>query len=671
MISSLNNFIHSLDPRSLPRILQIQCGFYDEDPVHERHDHECCLSTGDLIKIVGLKVKKLLATNSENDDASPCPSAVELPLNFPGLCKIVADKTPYANVEAIVRSALIAPTQQPCFYCSKELQTENLTIKPGEMIIFSSVEDNNKVLTVHCEVIRDSQMHAFLLPLSQEGEFYECEDNRIYTLNEIAQWKIPKSRSRRVTFTNTCDTGESTTFQHVDFSDLTPIYEVQAVMKFQKEIVHFLSDLDVEVKDVTDCYNINSFLQPLLVEDILERTNDEFPIVVAVSESTIENKQSYDLVHPGREVIIYKKSQERRILASEFKEESCKRHFLIPISYKGKFKRRSRKFPTAYDLEIARDMKEKLHVLATKAFVSLNEDLCSVSVGDEFLIPQLQTNETSHPQKKIVEEVLVCEQIVLLNKTQKSVLLPMCMEGGFVELVHDKRQYELSELCRDFSLPFNVKVSIRDLSVQEDILADIPCMQLEEEIIDSFLLISTLNNPTEIWEIPMHRLKMSFQLLRKHIEDTLVLPVKSVVEEITEEQYCMIRKYENRTTTPPPRPPKTHTSEELKSSFLPVSAQGVHVTPQPQKGLSGDATKKGLSDQDTPSLGLQLKCQSDLEKQQNEKDLAEIHTLRKGLSRSMLVRYEADKKPKAGSDYDDTDENVIGSVPKIKATQKM
>lgn len=30
MASSLKNFIHSLDPRSLPRILRIQSGFYDE-----------------------------------------------------------------------------------------------------------------------------------------------------------------------------------------------------------------------------------------------------------------------------------------------------------------------------------------------------------------------------------------------------------------------------------------------------------------------------------------------------------------------------------------------------------------------------------------------------------------------------------------------------------------
>ncbi|KAH0622295.1 hypothetical protein JD844_024469, partial [Phrynosoma platyrhinos] len=495
-----------------------------------------------------------------------------------GLCRIVVDKTPYANIEEIVRTVWIGPTQQqqPCFYCSKELQTEKLIIKPGEKIIFSSVDDSKGIFTVHCGILRDSQMHTFVLPLSQEGDFYECEDNQLYTLNEIAQWKIPKSRSRSVTFTNTCNIGDSITFLPVNSGDcvvLTPIYEIQAVMKFQKEILHFLSDLDVEVKDVTDCYNINSFLQSLSVKDILERRSDEFPIVVAVTESFIGNKQSYNWLCPGREVVIYKKCQARRILASEFKKDSYKRHFLIPTSYKGKFKRRPREFPTAYDLEIARSMKEKLHVSATKAFASPHEELCSVSVGDEFLIPQLQTSEMADPERTTVGEALACEQILLLNKTYKSVRLPMNMEGGFVELVHDKRQYELLELCKDFCLPFNVKVSVRDLSVQEDVLADILCLQLEEEIIDSFLLVSALNNPSEIWEVPVHRLTMSFQFLRKHVEDTMYFPVKSVVEEITEEQYYMMRKYENQTITPPPRPPKAYTAEESKISFLPVSAE--------------------------------------------------------------------------------------------------
>lgn len=334
---------------------------------------------------------------------------------------------------------------------------------------------------------------------------------------------------------------------------------------------------------MTASYNINSFLQPLLVEDILERTCNEFPIVVAVIEGSVGSKHSYNLLCPGREIIIYKKCLATRILASEIKSNSCRRHFLIPTSYKGKLKRRPREFPTAYDLEIARSMKEMLHVTATKAFESPCEELCSVSAGDQFLIPQRQTNEAVDPGKKEVETVLPCEQILLLNKTYKNVLLPMCMEGSFVELIHDKRQYDLMEICRDFHLPFNVQVAMRDLSIQEDILADVPCLQLEEKITDSYLLISTFNNPTEIWEVPVHDLNMSFQFLRNHVEDIGYLPIKSLVEEIAEEKYYMMRKYKNQTTNPPPRPPKNRIAEESKVLFLTVPAQSVCHTLRPRK----------------------------------------------------------------------------------------
>ncbi|XP_062981519.1 protein THEMIS [Elgaria multicarinata webbii] len=586
MASSLKNFIHSLDLKSLPRILQIQSGFYDE--VYEKLGHECCLSTGDVIKVVGLKVKKILASNRENEDASLCPTTAELSLHFPGLCRIVADKTPYANVEEIVRKNLIGPTplQRPCFSCPKDVKVENLTIKQSEKIIFCSVEERNGILNVNCEVMRDDQMYAFVLPFSQEGDFYEWEDDQSYTLKDVAEWKIPKSRSRSVTFINACNAEDSTSLLPVELGGcvvLAPIYEVQAVMKFQKDTVHFLSDLDVEVKDVTDCYNVNSFLQPLSMEDILERMCSEFPIVVAVIEGSIGNKHSYNLLCPGREIVIYKKCQAIRLLASEIKSNSYKRHFLIPTSYNGKFKRRPREFPTAYDLEIARSIKEKLHVIATKAFESSHEELCSVSVGDQFLIPQCKTNEGVDLRRQKVENALACEQILLLNKTHKSVLLPMCMEGSFVELVHDKRQYKLSELCKDFRFPFNVKVSVRDLSIQEDILASVSCLQLEEEIIDSYLLISSFSNPTEIWEAPVHNLNMSFQLLRKHVENTMHFPIKSIVDEITEEEYCMMRKCGNQATHPPPRPPKTYRAEDSKTSFLTLPAQSACGTAKPRK----------------------------------------------------------------------------------------
>ncbi|XP_015671723.1 protein THEMIS [Protobothrops mucrosquamatus] len=588
MAFSLKNFIHSLDPKSLPRILQIQSGFYDEGSMYEKLGHECCLSTGDVIKVAALEIKKILASNLGGEDASIQSTTVELPLNFPGLCRVVADKTPYLNVEEIVSKVWIGPTQQeqPCFCCSKDIQVENLTIKQGEKIVFMSVEDHNETLTVNCEVKRNGQVHAFLLPHSQEGDFYECQDDRIYTLEEIAQWKIPKSRTRRVLFLNTGDAGQSPELLPKSFGScviLEAIYEVHAVMKFQKEIVHFHSDLDVEVEDVTDHYNIHTFLQPLSVKDILEKAGTGSPFVVAIIEDSIVNKHSYNFLCSGREIVIYKTYQAGRILASEIKNNSSKRYFLIPASYKGKFKRKPREFPTAYDLEIARNMKEKLHVVATKAFDCPHEEMCSVSVGDAFLIPKYQKSQVVECGRKCVQAALPCEQIILAKKVNKTILLPMFMEGGFNEVVHDRNQYDISELCNNFHLPLNVTVGIRDLSTREDILAGIPCLQLEEEINDSYLLISNLNNPTEIWEVSVHCLNMSFQLVREYPEDTVHFPIKSIVEEITEDQYYMMRKYKNQATTPPPRPPKIHIVEESKSSFPIIPVHHFFDTPEDDK----------------------------------------------------------------------------------------
>ncbi|XP_053140029.1 protein THEMIS [Hemicordylus capensis] len=666
MSSSLKDFIHSLDPKSLPRILQIQSGFYDEGSTEEKLGHLCSLSTGDVIKVVGFKVKTLIASNCENEDESLNLTTVELPLNFPGLCRIVADKTPYSSIEEIVRKVLIGPTalQQPCFYCSEDLKAEKLTIRKGEKIIFRSVEDSKGMMIMHGEVTRNGRLHGFVLPVSTvtRGDFYEWKDDQTYTLKEIAEWKIPKSRCRSVIFTNPSNTGDSTNVFPAGFDGsvvLTPIYEVQAVMKFQKEIVHFLSNLDVEVKDVTHSYNINSFLQPLSMEDILERS--EFPIVVALIEGSIGNKQSCNVLYPGKELVIYKKHQATRILASEIKRDLFKRHFLIPTSYKGKFKRKFREFPTAYDLEIAKSVKEQLHVKATKAFESPHEELHSVSIGDQFLVPQCQTSEIVDQEQKKVENALACEQILSPNNC-KNVLLPMCLEGGFVEIVHDKRQYELLELIRDFCLPFNVKVSIGDLSTQEDILADIPCLQLEEEITDSFLLISSLSNPTEIWEVPVHNLNMTFQLLRKHGKDIMYFPEKSTVEEITEEQYCMMRRYKNQAKNPPPRPPKTSIPEKTKTT---VPAENDCASLRPVKNFYVDTVKKQLSDQAAAVSGLQLSYQSDLEHQENKEDVSGTATLVEDLAKNMLAKYRTENKPKVRHDLDDENENATESLTKM------
>ncbi|XP_054542267.1 protein THEMIS isoform X2 [Pan troglodytes] len=591
MALSLEEFVHSLDLRTLPRVLEIQAGIYFEGSIYEMFGNECCFSTGEVIKITGLKVKKIIAEICEQIEGCESLQPFELPMNFPGLFKIVADKTPYLTMEEITRTIHIGPSRlgHPCFYHQKDIKLENLIIKQGEQITLNSVEEIDGEIMVSCAVARNHQTHSFNLPLSQEGEFYECEDERIYTLKEIVEWKIPKNRTRTVNLTDFSNKWDSTNPFPKDFYGtliLKPVYEIQGVMKFRKDIIRILPSLDVEVKDITDSYDANWFLQLLSTEDLFEMTSKEFPIVTEVIEAPQGNHLPQSILQPGKTIVIHKKYQASRILASEIRSNFPKRHFLIPTSYKGKFKRRPREFPTAYDLEIAKSEKEPLHVVATKAFHSPHDKLSSVSVGDQFLVHQSETTEVLCEGIKKVVNVLACEKI--LKKSYEAALLPLYMEGGFVEVIHDKKQYPISELCKQFRLPFNVKVSVRDLSIEEDVLAATPGLQLEEDITDSYLLISDFANPTECWEIPVGRFNMTVQLVSNFSRDAEPFLVRTLVEEITEEQYYMMRRYESSASHPPPRPPKHPSVEETKLTLLTLAEERTVDLPKSPKDRIGN-----------------------------------------------------------------------------------
>lgn len=615
MALSLEEFIHTLDLRTLPRVLEIQSGIYFEGSIYEMFGNECCLSTGEVIKITGLKIKKIIAEICEHIEGCEPPQPFELPMNFPGLFKIVADKTPYLTMEEITRTTHIGSSRlgHPCFYHQKDIKVENLVVKQGEQIMLNSVEEIDGEILVNCGVVRNHQNHSFTLPLSQEGEFYECEDEHIYTLKEIVEWKIPKNRTRTVKltdFSNKWDLKNPFPKGFYGALILKPVYEIQGVMKFRKDIVRILPSLDVEVKDITDSYDANWFLQLLSIQDLSEMTDKEFPIVAEVIEAPQGNQLPRSILQPGKTIVIHKKYQASRILASEIRSNFPKRHFLIPTSYKGKFKRRPREFPTAYDLEIAKSEKEHLHVVATKAFHSPHDELSSVSVGDQFLVHHSQMTEILCEGIKKVVNVLACKKI--LKKSYEAALLPLYMEGGFVEVIHDKKQYQISELCAQFHLPFNVKVSVRDLSIAEDILAATPGLQLEEAITDSYLLISDFANPKECWEIPVGRFNMTVQSVSNLSQDTASFLVRTLIEEITEEQYYMMRRYESSFLHPPPRPPKHPSVEETKLTLLNLAGKRTVGLPKSPKSLHVDISKKLHSTQADPESKAPVDCQNDL-----------------------------------------------------------
>ncbi|XP_071226006.1 protein THEMIS-like [Salvelinus alpinus] len=559
MAMTLEKFTRSLDATSLPRVLQIQSGYYFQGSVYELFGREWSFSYGELLKIIGISVTRL---NVELQSEGSKSMTVDISLDYPGLFRIVADKSPYASIQEIVEAVCISPEclGQPEFRCPEELQLAEGTIQAEESFRLTALRTKHGDSHVVCEVTRKDSKHIFTVKLSHTGEFYECADDQFYTLRELVEWKMPKGRKRTVTWAKSLPSKEKFVSKlPEDYSGelvLTPVYELQTVSKFGKNVVFIPSTLDVEVLDVTEESDGACFMQPLSLRDVFAKPSEVFPFRAEIIEPPSQVQEELGFLKSSKQVIVHGAYQTKRILASEIRSEA-QRRFLIPVSYNGRFKRRPRMFPTAYDLEVAKSDMEQLHVVATRAFEADYEGLSSVLVGDQYLVHKRETSEVIYGGRRKTVEALACEKMV--GKKYEAVLIPMCLDGGFVEVVHDKKQYMLSEVCHRFSLPFNVKVSMRDLSVMEDLLAGATGLQLEEEITDPYLLVST-PDLAQCWEVPVNRINMTLQLLQQWSgpEPTQGQAVRSAVEEIGEDCYFTLRRYVNASVLPPPRPPKRH-----------------------------------------------------------------------------------------------------------------
>ncbi|XP_076128395.1 protein THEMIS [Alosa pseudoharengus] len=558
MSMTLDEFTRSVDPRCLPRILQIQSGIYVQGSVYEMYGRECCLSNGDLIKVIEIRITRFIAKGSNG-------ITVDLPLDYPGLFRMVKDRQPYCSIQEIAESLRISSHRlgHPVFYTADDLDHPDGTIKKGASFRITGLKTVEDHECVDCELAQSELKRRFALKLSVKGEFYECDDSQFYTLKELAEWKMSTGRTRTVTKVKSTHLKDDILPDPLeDYKGeltLTPVHEIQAIMKFRKDVVLIPPNLDVDVVDVTEQHDSAVFVQPLSLKDVFKKPMDTFPVVAEVIEKPWHVPEELAFICHSKQVVIQRAFEAKRVLASETRRGE-QRRFLVPSSYKGRFKRRPREFPTAYDLERAQSSTEQLHVVATRAFEShYFQGQSPVQVGDQFLIKKKSTSSTgqgSENGEDKMADMLACMKIE--GKSHKDVQIPMYLDGGFVEVIHDKRQYTIGDICHGFPLPFNVKVSVRDLAVKEDILAAASGLQVEEEITDPHLLVSTLDL-SECWEVPVNRTKMTVQLQQKWEGPATGAeqPVgHAVVEEIGEDCYYNLRRYAVANLQPPPRPPK-------------------------------------------------------------------------------------------------------------------
>ncbi|XP_056331053.1 protein THEMIS2 isoform X2 [Danio aesculapii] len=606
-LQSLQAFINCLDQRSLPRILQVCSGVYFQGSVYEISGSEVCLSTGDLVKIIGLE---LLSVSCE--DVNTGDSFV-LPIHYSGNFRLVAEDLPYNTVEELV--GLCPVGVDACgsfsFRSTQELMVNNFMLAADEHLTLLSVEvseDGERL--ARCQVLGHNMACAeLLLPLSLKGEFYECEDERGYFLQEIMS-------SARLSCRRFCNTNTKSSSGLLMFS---PVYEISAIMHLRKNIVKFPSSLEVDVQDVTDQFQDLVFITPQSLPEVASQPTESFPTIAEILEAP-EGDQYFSCswfsgLQNGKNLILHECRQKTMILASTPKGKKGKQYFMISDGYGGRMRRRAREFSSVYELYLASSQSPGLKVSVSRdCEADEDEGMPALGVGEHLEVLGMSLMDRLKPGAAEKVESLICKRTLEVDDDDdddddddsEEISMPLFMAGHFVEKLSDNKKYRLSDLVSG-SLPVDVKVVTRDKDLEKDPLMGLPALKLEETFTETTVLTSLPNNPDWCFELPVRWLKMSVCFLSDDLPWSRPpeLHVETVTE-MTEKFYYEYHKLIGKTEEPPPRPPKRKKSScDTTKKAKPLPSLGSSVSEQLDKlSLGPKVVKRSVppppADEQTP-----------------------------------------------------------------------
>ncbi|XP_067862888.1 protein THEMIS isoform X2 [Heptranchias perlo] len=573
-IISLQEYACSLDLSTLPRILEIHSGVYFQGSVYEISGNECCLSTGELIKIIHVELRKVVCENLGNE------CKFDLSLNYSGNFKLIPDTFPYTSVEEIVKSVDTEKQDSELitFQSLTDIIVNQAVIGKGEPITIMSTELREGLMYANCIVDGDSEQIQVTLPFLLKGQFYECEDDKLYTLKDIIKSKTLTTRKVKV-----AETKGICMPKHFNGAlILSPVYEIQAIMHFRKDVVKMPSTLEVDVRDVTEEQKDVTFIKPLSLTDILNQPHEKFPTMVEILDAPEEQPpfkgEWFHSLRVGTVLKVYKKQLMKKVLVTSMSSK-VSQHFLISVDYQGTFRRRPREFGTAFDLCNSISQGDPLNVVVTKDCMWNGDELSSLSVGDHLVAMFRTTKQVASDGVLQDIDVLVCNKIPEDEdeNENETVMLPLYLEGRFVEDVHDTKRYKILEICDKFKLPFQVKATSKDPSLPTDSLMSFPAIKLEEIIEVPALVVGFLESPSECFSIPVEWMTMSVHLLEVCPAEDCGSRNAASLEELTDSMYYYLRKCSTPSVCPPPRPPK----RPNRSIRLPAPAPVRNRCPSP------------------------------------------------------------------------------------------
>ncbi|XP_056617876.1 protein THEMIS2 isoform X2 [Triplophysa dalaica] len=574
-LQSLRDFIRCLDQQSLPRILQICSGVYFQGSVYELSGSEVCLSTGDLVKVIGLELLSVFCEDIGTE------TSYELSTEYSGQFTLIAEDLPYYTIEEIVGLCPVGVDVCSSFsFISKDkLKIDNFTLPAEEELTLLSLEvaeDGER--QARCHTTGQNMVSAeILLPLSLKGEFYECESDRGYSLQEIMSSARLSTRRFR-----------STIVKHIGGPLIfSPIYEIKAIMQMRKDIVKFPSSLEVDVEDVTEQFHDLVFITPLSMAEVARKPLESFPTVVEILDVP-EGKQFFNTLwfqelQKDRHLVLHGWGHTPMVLASTRKGRKGKQYFLISQRYGGRMRRKAREFGSVFELYLASIQSPGLKVNVTQHCEAVEEEgVPALSVGEQLEVLKMPLLDKLEGNSEVAQKVenLICKRTVEIDDEDDEdeddsqvISLPLFMEGHFVEKLSDNKKYNLTDLINK-SLPLDVKVVTQDKELEKDPLTGLTALKLEETFIETVVLTSLPSKPDMCFELPVRWLQMSVCFMSEPLPwytcESPKLRVETVTE-VTENFYYEYHKLKNKVEEPPPRPPKRRPSSSEVPKMPPKS----------------------------------------------------------------------------------------------------
>ncbi|XP_068180284.1 protein THEMIS2 [Antennarius striatus] len=562
----LQQLVASLDIACLPRILQVCSGVYYQGSIYEISGSEVCFSTGDLIKVIGIELLSVCCEDISNNDK------FELSINHTGLFKVVPEARPFSLSKEM---AWLRPVgQESCIpFSHSNMTSNNLTLGTERTLTALSIQQHKEEDSwLHCHVQGQEEAPAEMcVPLSCPGEFRRCNSKDCFTLQEIMS--SPRLRNRRFHFLS------ATKCEKVLV--LMPIFWVHGIMHLRKNVVKFPSSLEVDVIDVTEMYKDMEFTTPVCLAEVLSLSEEVFPTMVEI----MEGPESHSLfksswlkgLKPGSHVVLHKTGSSAMILLTAMKNRKAQQYFLVSQKYGGRCRRLPREFNSVYELYVASIQAPGLKVYITRNCEEDEEEgLPALSVGEQLEVVGYKRMETPHEsareQKSI--EALLCKCLQELDDRDEEeetkredekaeMVLPLYMQGHFLEVLPDNRKYRLADLGKEWTLPIEVKVVSRDPDLTNDPLAGFSCLRVEGAMIEPTIQASLPHRPDHCFEIPTKWLNMFVSFTKDSLPWFHSQPPNYQIEKVTEVTDMFFHEFlkeKNPNVAPPPRPPKQNLS---------------------------------------------------------------------------------------------------------------